>query len=202
MSRKRSHPPRALPWAVLFAAAVLMAGAAWVWRTRPELAARTPWARRDARRGLGPASAPTGPRPQRSLTALVYFLRITDRGVELIPTKRQVPAESPARAALEELIAGPLPEGCISPLPDGTRLRGVKVKDGLATADFSEELVKRFPGGSSNEAATVYSIVNTLTSLPGVEKVQILVGGRVVDSIGGHVDVSSPLSYDGELVKH
>ncbi len=86
------------------------------------------------------------------------------------------------------------------PLPEGARLLGVKTEDGIATADFSEELVSRFPGGSSNEAATVYSIVNTLTSLPGVEKVQILVEGEVVETIGGHLDVSSPLAFDGELL--
>jgi len=118
----------------------------------------------------------------------------------LLPVARTVSAKSPARGALEELIAGEVPPGCDRPLPDRVSVRGVRVDGGIATADFSEELVTGFGGGSSSEEAVVYSIVNTLTSVPGIARVQILVSGRQVETIGGHLDVRGPLAFDGELV--
>jgi len=136
----------------------------------------------------------------RTTTGRIYFARIVDGKERMVPVDRELPAEAPAKPALEELISGEPPEGFNHPLPKGTQLRGVSVTDGVAIADFSGELVSDFQGGSDNEGVAVYSIVNTLTSLPGVKRVRILVDGKSIDSIGGHLDVSGPLSADEELV--
>ncbi len=132
--------------------------------------------------------------------ARIYFLRIVDGKERMVPVARQVSGTAPAKAALKELMAGEVPEGCARPLPAGVSLRRVTVADGIATVDFSRELVSGFRGGSDSEGVIVYAIVNTLTSLPGVEKAQLLVEGERVDTIGGHLDVSAPLSADRELV--
>jgi hypothetical protein len=43
----------------------------------------------------------------------------------------------------------------------------------------------------------VYTIVNALTSnLPAVTAVQILVDGKEVDTLAGHVDLRRPLAKD------
>jgi spore germination protein GerM len=150
-------------------------------------------------------STPASPHRQtsagtRTITGRIYFARVVNGRERMVPVDRELPAEAPAKPALEELISGELPEGCSRPLPKGTQLRSVSVTDGIATADFSGELVSNFEGGSDNEGVAVYSIVNTLASLPGVKQVQILVDGKSIDSIGGHLDVSGPLSADSELV--
>ena len=77
---------------------------------------------------------------------------------------------------------------------------GVSVADGIATADFSEELSSGFHGGSDNEGVLVYSIVNTLASLPTIEKVQLLIEGESVEEIGGHYYLAKPFTFDDELV--
>jgi spore germination protein GerM len=125
---------------------------------------------------------------------------VSDGKERLVAVERQVSAAAPVRAALEELLTGKLSPGCDRPLPPNVALRGAKVAQGVATVDFSKELTANFRGGSDSEGVAVYAIVNTLTSLPGVRAVQILVEGQRVDSIGGHVDVSGPLGFDGELV--
>jgi spore germination protein GerM len=117
----------------------------------------------------------------------------------LVAVEAPVPAHSPARGALETLLSAP-PSGYLAPLPSGVTLHSVKVAGGVATADFSRELVSGFRGGSDNEGIAVYSIVNTLCSLPGVERAQILVDGHRVDSLGGHLDTSGPLAANRELV--
>jgi hypothetical protein len=49
---------------------------------------------------------------------------------------------------------------------------------------------------------TVQAIVNAVTAnLPAVKRVQIMVDGREVDTIAGHVDVRRPLTPDTSLVK-
>jgi hypothetical protein len=44
---------------------------------------------------------------------------------------------------------------------------------------------------------TVYSIVNTaVANLDGIERVQILVEGKEVETLAGHLDLSKPLLPD------
>jgi germination protein M len=107
----------------------------------------------------------------------------------LAPTKVPVTdPESPARSALESLIGTDN-----SPLPAGTRLRGVKIDGGTATVDFSSEYQKNFHGGDMQEAQAVNSVLMTLGQFRTIDHVQILVDGSPIDTLGGHFEISSPL---------
>ena len=135
------------------------------------------------------------------IIAQLYFARMVEGQQRMVAVPRELPTEpSPARAALEELIRGEVPRDCDRPLPPGTRVLTCEVAKGVATANFSEELVSGFRGGSENEQVKVYAIVNTLTSLSGIEGAQILVEGRRPEVLGGHYDLSEPLAFDNELV--
>ena len=58
------------------------------------------------------------------------------------------------------------------------------------------------PGGSLNELLTVYALVNAVTAnLPAVKRVQILVDGKEVDTLAGHVDLRRPLAGNEGLVR-
>jgi spore germination protein GerM len=80
------------------------------------------------------------------------------------------------------------------------KVRSVQVKEGTATADFSSDIT-HMNVGSMGEALAVAAIVNTLTEFPEVRQVQILVEGRKVESLAGHVDVSRPVARNESLVK-
>lgn len=45
------------------------------------------------------------------------------------------------------------------------------------------------------------AVVNTLTEFPGVEQVQILVEGKRVDTLYGHLDVYDPMSRSPGIIK-
>lgn len=111
--------------------------------------------------------------------------------------------EGIARAVMQELIAGPSVEsGLLPTIPVGTRLSDINVRpDGLCIVDFTGELLDNHPGGSMNEEITVYSIVNTLTQFPTVQEVQILVDGQKVDSIAGHLDVSTTMTRNETIIQ-
>jgi len=95
---------------------------------------------------------------------------------------------SPAQDALNALISQPN-----SPLPAGTRLLSVKVVDGLATADFAREMRDNFSGGDSGETRAVNGILRTLGRFGTVDRAQILVEGKPIDSLGGLLELSGPL---------
>jgi spore germination protein GerM len=179
----------------------LLGAAGYLWRTHPG------WLKLPGWKPRPPSVAtyhPTTVHPvgksSATVTAQLYFRRFTDSGERLVAVRRVLPGEAPAQAAVRELLSGEVPFGCERPLPPGTRLLGVRVEKGVATADFSRELQRNFQGGSDSEAVVIYAIVNTLNSLPTVERTQILVEGKALDTLGGHLEIGEPLAADEEMV--
>jgi sporulation and spore germination protein len=107
-----------------------------------------------------------------------------------------------ARRIVEAQIA-PAPEGRVSAIPAGTKLRTLFfAKAGEVYVDLSADVQTNHPGGTTNETLTVYALVSALTSnLPAATSVQILVDGKEVDALAGHVDIRRPLTRDVSLVK-
>ncbi|HBG09167.1 MAG: GerMN domain-containing protein [Limnochordia bacterium] len=124
----------------------------------------------------------------------IYLVKSEPTEFHLVPVQRRTGGPASPAAALQALINGPLTdEELFSSVPQSVRLLGLTVQDGLASADFSAELITDFNGGALLESYLVTAIVNTLTEFADIEKVQILVEGEVVESIGGHILVSKPL---------
>jgi spore germination protein GerM len=104
-------------------------------------------------------------------------------------------------AVVEELVKGPQEEGSVRTIPEGTRVLSVNVVNGVAYVNFSKEFQTKHWGGSAGEIMTIYSVVNTLTELPGVEKVQFLLEGEKLESILGHMDTTIPIEPDPNLIE-
>ncbi len=134
--------------------------------------------------------------PGRKIKARLFFL--TDEGTRLTGVEQDVAyaegAIEQAKAIIEAQIA-PAADPFVSPVPPGTKLRALFVTPkGEAYVDLSSEIALSQPGGSLNEMLTVYSIVNALTvNLPAISTVQVLVDGREMDTLAGHVDLRRPL---------
>ncbi len=109
--------------------------------------------------------------------------------------------DHPAQTAMEILLAGTKNPNLVSVMPKGTKLRNISVKDGIAYIDFDEKLIKNNTGGSASEILLVAAIVNTLTEFPNIERVQILVEGKKIDTISGHMDIGEPLSRSEKIIK-
>lgn len=103
-------------------------------------------------------------------------------------TVRLEDSQQPARTALNALI-----DAKNSPLPKGTAVRGIAIADGLATVDFSSQFKDNFHGSDTEEAQALNSILMTLGQFKSIERVQITVAGKTVDSLGGHLEISEPL---------
>lgn len=97
-----------------------------------------------------------------------------------VPVRRTIPkTRSMIRAAVEALIAGPLPrerrEQLAAPFPDGTAVRAVNFRNGTATVDFGPGMTN--VGGSCRAMALRTMIEKTLLEIPGVERVEIRANG-------------------------
>jgi spore germination protein GerM len=149
------------------------------------------------------ATTPT-PTETAHITATLFYA--SSDGQSLVGVKRDVPlasgvVEQGRQILLTEMQAAPQPY--VKVIPEGTVLRAFYVTDrGDAFVDLSPEVSRAHPGGSLNELMTVYALVNAVTTnLPAVQRVQILVDGKEVDALAGHIDIRRPLTRDVSLVR-
>jgi sporulation and spore germination protein len=135
--------------------------------------------------------------PGRKIKARLFY--VAEDGMRLTSVERDVPyGEGPADQAREIVAAqiAPVVEPLVSAIPPGTALRAVFITDGgEAYVDLSSEVSTAHPGGTINELLTVFTLVNALTTnLPAVTAVQVLVDGKSVETLCGHVDLRRPLA--------
>jgi spore germination protein GerM len=141
---------------------------------------------------------------ERKITATLYF--ISEDGLSLVGVQREVlfgePVGEQARRILEAQL-GQAPQPLSSAIPESTMLRALFVSDkGDAYVDLSADARVRHTGGALDELFTIYAIVNALTvNLPAISRVQILVEGKEVDTLAGHVDLRHPLQKNLKWVK-
>ncbi len=126
-----------------------------------------------------PTTAQTETTPQETTVVSLYFLRGDKLGV----AHREIPKVAGIGAAtLEELLSGPTEAeaaaGLHTEVPQGTRLLGLDVQNGLATVDLSGEFDDG--GGSLTMFARLAQVVFTLTQFPAVQRVDFRLDGEPV----------------------
>jgi spore germination protein GerM len=105
-----------------------------------------------------------------------------------------------AKLVLTALIAGPQ-SNAIRTLAAEVKVRELFIDEqGTAYIDFSEALSLQHPGGPWSEMLTIRSIIQTLaTNIPEIKRVQILIEGREVDTLAGHLDIRQPFASSWAL---
>lgn len=122
----------------------------------------------------------------------VYFA--APKGEQLIPEFRLGAGTIEQRLAA--LLEGPRSADLSRTLPNGVQVLDYGQLGNLLIVNFSHHLVTNHPGGSNGEILTVYSIVNTLVGVAGIERVQILVEHKSIDTLAGHLNLREPLRKD------
>ena len=174
-------------------AAVAIAGGWWLWSS-------------SRRASSGPTATPLAQTTAdaRKITATLYF--VSEDGMSLVGVQREVAfgetvLEQAKQIVTAQLAAGPAP--LVSAIPASTTLRAIYLTErGDAFVDLSATARTAHTGGALDELFTVYSIVNALTTnLPAVKRVQILIEGKEVDTLAGHVDLRHPLQKNLKWVR-
>ena len=164
---------------------MLFLGPRWLATSEPEHAA-----------ALGAATSNA-----RKIRARLFY--VSEDGTRLLPVDQEVVygegTIEQAKRIIEAQVAPPkMP--LVSAVPLGTKLKAVFVTPkGDAYLDLSIEVRSNHPGGTTNEILTAYTLVSALTlNLPAITGVQILIDGKEVDTLAGHLDLRRPLEQDGQ----
>ena len=146
--------------------------------------------------------SPTETLPAQSMRVKVYYP--DDSGVHLVEVERKINVEHEGEkylAAVKMLLDEPYEENLTTIFPKSASIRSVTVEGGLATVDLDGSIVKHMVGGSTGEEFLVGSIVDTLTNFPEVTKVKFLVDGKEIETLSGHMDLSTPLERMNGLLE-
>ena len=139
--------------------------------------------------------------PVQNMRVKVYYP--DDSGVHLVEVERKINIAHDGEkylAAVEVLLDEPYEENLTTIFPRNSSIRSVTVEGGLAIVDLDGSIVKHMVGGSTGEEFLVGSIVDTLTNFPEVTQVKFLVDGKEIETLAGHMDLSTPLErMDGLL---
>lgn len=110
-------------------------------------------------------------------TLTLYFSNSI--GDKLIEEKREVfytTSTSMARLVMEQLIAGPKTEGLFPVLPSDTKILNITVQEGVCYVNLDPSFLTS--AVSTIELLPIYAMVNSLSELPTINKVQIAINGE------------------------
>lgn len=83
--------------------------------------------------------------------------------------------------------------------PENVKLLSVETKDTVCFVNLSKEFLNKRADGESEEIVSVYAIVNSLTELEGITKVQFLIEGQKVENYGDMI-FSQPFERNENIV--
>jgi hypothetical protein len=118
----------------------------------------------------------------------VYFENVVGDKISFFAVNRSIPwTLAVGRASLEALIKGPTATetlaGLRTCLPTGTKVRSLKITNGIAHADFDSTLLKGAQGSAATYGIT-QQIRLTLLQFPSVKDVVISVEGKTPSILG------------------
>lgn len=124
------------------------------------------------------------------VTLTLYFANTTgDKLIEVKRTMRYNTNIALEKLVVEQLVYGPVDKKgknnsttILSALNPETKIIGVNIKDGICYVNLDNSFLT-LPGNVTADVV-IYSLVNSLTELPGVLKVQLAVNGETEVSLG------------------
>ena len=179
-----------------------IAGAMLVVALVASLAALSGCAMLRARAGEPAGTPKVDPTPPADRTVKLTLYFADAQAMNLVPELREVPQGNASLADLviQELIKGPSTPGLGITIPREARLASsVRVEKGVAFVNFNREFQTKHWGGSAGELMTVYSVVNSLTELEGIQAVVFLVEGERLETLG-HLDLTRPVDRSENMV--
>ena len=128
----------------------------------------------------------------------LYFARADGQGFVretrtiAVARRRDVEVE----IVVGELLSGPRSKSGLHVFPSEATLRQAFYDEDrrLLYLDFNDALVANMNPGSATELAVMGCVMRTIAvDFPEIERVQILVDGLEVETLGGHLDLTRPL---------
>ena len=132
-------------------------------------------------------------------TLKLYFSN--KAGTRLVPETREVHYSSNIsleKLVMEQLIEGPRKSGLLATIPSETKLITITVVDGVCYVNLDEMFLNQ--NQEISEPVVLYSIVDSLTELTGIDKVQISINGDTSGKCRYTYKLSKMYKADDRLV--
>ncbi|MCH5209872.1 MAG: GerMN domain-containing protein [Oscillospiraceae bacterium] len=104
-----------------------------------------------------------------------------------------------AQYIINELIKGSNNEELTSALSKDTVLLSVETSDNICFVNFKSSFLDKNSGAADKEKMVIFSIVDSLTELYNIERVQFLMDGKKVDMFG-NINIGSMFGRDESLI--
>ncbi len=108
-------------------------------------------------------------------------------------------SDSEASFVVRKLLEGPENRQLSSALPENTEVLAVRVEDGVCILDLARGFYENRPQDLTGCYLAIYSLVNSLTALEGVEAVRFLEDGAAVERYGDFA-LGDPIARYGECI--
>ena len=103
------------------------------------------------------------------------------------------------KVVVEQLIAGPSEEGFFATIPKDTKVMSITTKDGVCYVNLDTAFTGQ--GYDVLGAVTIYSIVNSLTEISGINSVQILVNGETSITYKDNISLETIFQRNPEIIE-
>ncbi len=134
-------------------------------------------------------------------TTLTLYFSNGD-GTSLVKETREVHYStniSMEKLIMEQLIEGPKKKGAVATIPSNTKIITISVAEGVCYVNLDNNFQNQ--NQEVTEEVVLYSIVNSLTELPGVTKVQISINGESKGQIRYIYDLSKMYEKNLDLLE-
>lgn len=103
------------------------------------------------------------------------------------------------KVVVEQLIAGTTEDGYYATLPKDTKVISVTTKDNVCYVNLDSGFTGQ--GYDVLGTVTIYSIVNSLTELPGITSVQLLINGETSITYKGNISLETTFQKNTEIME-
>jgi germination protein M len=134
------------------------------------------------------------------VTTLTLYFSNAD-GTALVPETREVHYSSNTsldKLVMEQLLEGPKESSSLATIPTGTKLITVSVVDGVCYVNLDETFSNQ--NQEISEQVVLYSIVDSLTELSNIDKVQISINGDTKGKVRYTYELSTMYEEDLSMV--
>lgn len=126
----------------------------------------------------------------------VYFSSDDGKSMveEAVSIEENLSLEKTVYAVMEKLLEGPYRAEHKKAVPPDTALLGVRLEGKNVTVNLSQDFEKTI--GPAERLMAIYSVVNTLCAIDGINKVQILVNGRKLNYTASDEEIGALSMYN------
>ena len=105
-----------------------------------------------------------------------------------------------AKNIVQELLKGPENKELVSLLSSETEIISADTKEGVCFVNFDRVFQDKTIADANSAQFAIYSIVNSLTEISSVNRVQFLINGEKIESIQ-NVTINEPFSRNDSLIE-